>query len=202
MPSDIMRWSEEWSAEDHRSFEALCFNRADEIEAPYTALMRAPEIEKIEVAAEIVKRAYESKKAEIERAWESWEAGKPDHIDPATGAEVFISGSEVFVLALDRLFQAPGRAPSLISARSSARLDWFECNTLHDTIDPAQNFFSGAFASGAVWDSFNFVDDAFGADTYVSFTTEHLTKAGLAFCLERYPERVEALRKLEESRKS
>src|SRR5262245_50945917 len=100
MPSDIMQWSEKWSAEDHAAFEALCFHRADEVDEPYTELMRAHTIEDREVAEQLVKRAYEENKAEIERANADYEAGIPFGTDPETGEEIFLGGSDVFARAL------------------------------------------------------------------------------------------------------
>ncbi len=201
MASDLMRWSKKWTAEDHASFEALCFHRVNEVDNPYTRLMRAPEIGQQATAAEIARRAYESTKAEIDRVWVNWDAGKPDHVDPATGKEVFVSGGQIFAYAVAKLCDSPGRVATLVSTNSPEHLDLAECNTAHERGGPLDSTFSGPFASGAVWDTYWFFENAFGPNCSVAFTTMHLTDAGVAFCLECWPERIEALRAREEERR-
>jgi hypothetical protein len=200
MPSDIMRWSEKWSAEDHASFEALCFHRTGEVARPYTELMRAPEIENRKTGEEIVKRAYEATKDEIARAWINWDAGKPDRID-AEGNEIFLSGGEIFAREIAKLCDGPGRVAGLVSVIAPSHLDVFECNTMHERGGVLNSTFTAPHGSGAVWDTYWFFEDAFGKENSVSFSTDHLTEGGLAYCLERWPERIEALRKIEEARK-
>jgi hypothetical protein len=198
MPSDIMRWSEKWSAEDHASFEALCFHRVEDTNAPYTELIRAHRIEERDVAAELVNRAYEATKHEIAQIAADYEAKRPHEIDPETGEGLYRSAASVYALAIAKLCDGPGRVSSLVSTLGPG-LDIFECNTMHARGGPLNSYYSGPFGSGAVWDSFWFFEDAYGEDTSVSFTTYHLTKAGVAYCLERWPDRVRELRKAEET---
>lgn len=198
MPSDIMRWSKEWSAEDRASFEALCFHRVDETNAPYTALLRAHTIEGQEVAAQIVQQAYEAAKDEIARIAADFAAERPHEIDPVTGEGLYRSAAGVYATAIAKLCDSPGRVASLVSTLGPG-FDVYECNTMHERGGPLNSHYTGPFSSGAVWDSFHFFKDAYGEDTSVSFTTYHITKAGLGYCLERYPERVEALRQAEET---
>ena len=196
MPSDVMRWAQTWSAEDHASFEALCFHRVEETAEPYSELMRAPRVNDKAWAEEIVKRVYEANKAEIEAANAEFEAGKPFGIDPETGEEIYRAGGEVFAQALGKACDGPGRVSSLISTLGPG-LQLYECNTMHERGGLLNSYYSGPFSSGAVWDSFWFFEDAYGAESSVSFTTYHLTKNGLAYCLERWPDRVEELRERE-----
>jgi hypothetical protein len=198
MPGDIMRWSKEWSAEDHASFEALCFHRVEETNEPYTELLRAPRANDQDYAAEIVKRAYEATKDEIAQIAADFAAERPHEIDPKTGQGLYRSAASVYALAIAKLCDCPGRVASLVSTLGPG-LDIYECNTMHDRGGPLNSYYTGPFSSGAVWDSFHFFEDAYGEDTSVSFTTYHITKPGLDYCLERYPERVEKLRKAEET---
>ncbi|MBX3518782.1 MAG: hypothetical protein KF835_02075 [Xanthobacteraceae bacterium] len=200
MTEDIKRYAERWSAEDHASFEALCFHRVDEMDEPYSELMRAHTIETREVAAEIVKRAYAATKTEIEKAEADFAAGKPYKIDEETGEEFFRSSAEIFALAIAKLGDRPGRVASLVTA-SGPGLQLFECNTMHERGGPLNSYYTGPFSSGAVWDSFWFFENPYGEDSSLSFTTYHITKPGLGYCLWRWPERVAALQRAEETRK-
>jgi hypothetical protein len=194
MPSDIMRWSKEWSAEDHASFEALCFHRVEETAKPYTELLRAPKVNDHDWAEETVKRAYAAVSVEIAQAEADFAAGKPYKIDAETGEEIFRSSAEIFALAISKLCDGPGRVASLVSTMGPG-LQLFECNTMHERGGPLNSYYTGPFSSGAVWDSFHFFKDGYGDDTSVSFTTYHLTKPGLDYCLERWPEQVERLKR-------
>jgi len=196
MPSKIMRWAEKWSAEDHASFEALCFHRANETAAPYSELLRAPRVHESGWAAEIAKRAYEAAKDELAQIAADNEAARPYDTDPETGEGLYRSAAGIYAIALAKLCDGPGRVASLVSTIGPG-LDIFECNTMHERGGPLNSYYSGPFSSGAVWDSFHFIEGAYGEDTSVSFTTYHLTEAGLEYCLERWPERVEEMRKRE-----
>lgn len=197
MAEDFSTYAERWSAEDHASFEALCFHHVDEVDEPYTALMQAHTIEDREVAAEIVKRAYEAKRAEIERAEADFKASKPYGIDTETGAEIFRSSAEIFAREIAKLSDRPGRVASLVSTMGPG-LQLYECNTMHERGGPLNSYYTGPFSSGAVWDSFWFFEDPYGPDSSVSFTTYHITKSGRDYCLWRWPGRIEALRKAED----
>jgi hypothetical protein len=189
MAEDFSKYAVRWTEQDHAAFEALCFHRADEVVAPYTALMRAPEIELHEVAADIVKRAYEASKDAIARAYE-------------TKTE---SGAEIFTYAVGNLCEGPGQIPALISTNSWKHLDIFETNIMQErggALNSYGTYYSSAFSAGLVWDSFWFFEEAFGEECTISFTTYHLTKLGLEYCLWRYPERVEKLRMAEAARQS
>jgi len=197
MASDIMRWSKEWSAEDHASFEALCFHRVDETGKPYTELLRAPEIGERAEAEEIVRRAFEMTKDVIALAYADRRPLPTDWDEPIIINHL---AAEPFARAISKLSDRPGRVASLVSTMGPG-LDMFECNTMHQRGGLLNSYYSGPFSSGAVWDSFWFFENPYGEDSSVSFTTYHLTKNGLAYCLERWPERVEELRKIEEAGK-
>lgn len=196
MPSDVMRWAQTWSAEDHASFEALCFHRVDETPAPFTALMRAPEIGERAEAAEIARRAFEMTKDEIALAYAERKPLPDDWDEPIVRNHL---AAKPFALAVAKLCDGPGRVASLVSTLGPD-LDMFECNTMHERGGPLNSYYTGPFSSGAVWDSFWFFENPYGEDSSVSFTTYHLTEPGLAYCLERWPERVAALKRAEENR--
>lgn len=199
MAEDFTRYAEHWSTEDHVSFEALCFHRVDDADEPYTELMRAPRVHDKEWAEEIVKRAHAAAKDEIARAAAEYRAGTPYRTDPETGEGIYRSGAEAFAIAVAKLCDGPGRVASLVSA-AGPDLDLFECNTMHERGGALNSYYSGPFASGAVWDSFHFFEDPFGPDSSVSFTTYHLTKSGLEYCLWRWPKHVAQLRRTEGTR--
>lgn len=200
MTEDFKRYAERWSAEDHVAFEALCFHRVDETDEPYSELVRAHTIGEREVAAEIVKHAYAATKAEIEKAEADFAAGRPYKIDEETGEEIFRSSAEIFALAIANLGDRPGRVASLVTT-SGPGIQLFECNTMHERGGPLNSYYTGPFSSGAVWDSFWFFENPYGEDSSLSFTTYHITKSGLRYCLWRWPERAAALQRAEETRK-
>jgi hypothetical protein len=184
MNRDFERYKRELSTDDLKSFEALCFHRADEVAEPYTALMNAPKMAEKLVTAPLVKRAWENSEAEIQRAYET-----------DTG-----SGAKIFAYAVARLVEGPGCVPSLISANNPEKLDLFECNIQQELGGPLDTTFSGLFGSGLTWDSFHFFQDAFGEGTSINVDSDHLTKLGLEFAQWLWPERIEALRRQAETR--
>ena len=197
MATDFTTYAGRWSPGDHASFEALCFHRVDETNEPYTGLMQAYTIEDREVAAEIVARAFEMTKDKIALAYAEYEAKKPIDMSPDAIVDIRHSAAEPFALAIAKLCDGPGRVASLVSTMGPD-LDLFECNTMHERGGPLNSYYTGPFSSGAVWDSFWFFEDPYGPDSSVSFTTYHITKSGRDYCLWRWPERIEALRKAED----
>ena len=188
MSEEFERYMKGWSDEDHREFEKLCFFRADEIAKPYTALMRAHEIENHAAAEEIVKRAYEASKDKIAHAYDNEDA--PD----------FVTGAQIFADAIGVACAGPGRGPALTDAMDVKNFGVGQAHFMRESGFVMECFYGGY--SGLIWDSFWFFEDPFGEDTSASWTTFALTEFGVEFCKWRYPERVEALRKLEESRKA
>jgi len=183
MSEEFERYMKGWTEQDHREFEKLCFFRADEIARPYTALLRAHEIESREAAEEIVKRAFENSKDRIARAYDNADA--PD----------FVSGAQIFADAIGEACAGPGRGPALTDTLDAKNYGIGEAHFMREKGFVMESFYGGF--SGLIWDSFWFFEDAFGERTSASWTTFALTEFGVEFCKWRYPERVEALRKME-----
>jgi hypothetical protein len=183
MNPNFERWRSELSQDDLKSFEALCFHKADVVAQPYTALLNAPKIIEKTAAAPLIARAWENSKEAIQKAYQTENE----------------SGPELFARAVAPLFEWPGCVPSLISVIQWQKFDFFECNIQQELGGPYDTTFSGLVVYGLTWDWFHFFEDPLGPETSISLAGDHLTEIGLEFAQWLWPERIEKLRRREEA---
>jgi hypothetical protein len=176
------RYHRSFTQTDLRSFEALCFHRAEEVVTPYSMLLRSPAIGNTLVAQVLVEHAYENSEEAIRNAY-------------VTDG---VSGARIFAYALARLCEGPGCIPGLISAHGpDGKLDLFECNIMQERGGAINSTFTVPYSCGLTWDSYHFFEDPLGKGSRVSFSNDHLTETGVEFAKWLFPERIEALRRRE-----
>lgn len=177
MNPDFERWRRDLTEPGVTAFEAFCFHRADEVAAPYTALMNAPALRGEKAAKAIADRVFDAANGnyDIER----------------------------LVNALADALEGPGCMPGLV--RVNAMVDGYydvigRCIykergspfTLQDLGPP--------LSRGLTSDPEYYFEDLRGSETNAFFNFYHLTEPGLEFAQWLWPERIEQLKKAEEAR--
>jgi len=173
MDQDFGRYLDYLKPDEVKAFEALCFHCwATRSNAP-AALFAAPEIERRAIALSFVGEAFLASGPAIAAAYR-----EPDG-----------SGAEIFARTLVPLLEGPGRVPGLITAIGpDESFDIFECNIQQEHGGHLDSAFSGGHVCGLIWDSYHFVEDAFGQGSSVAFSVNHLTKVGVAFAQWLFPD--------------
>lgn len=172
-----------FTKEDLDYFEALVFLRAGEIARPYSALMRAPAMNHKESCAALVQHALKLVGAEVEaaRATDPEQAGK------------------ILAYTIAALCEAPGCIPRGIEVDGPGFGDGAAIHIGHERGRPLSNFYTAAHAHLYVFNSFNFLEDVLGPHSSIQFANDHLTEMGIEFALRLWPERIEEMRKREET---
>jgi hypothetical protein len=166
---------------DLETFEALCFNQAETVAAPYSRLLNAPSIRDQAVARALVERAHENSAQAIRKAY-------------ATDTE---SGARIFAYALASLCDGPGCIPTLLSVHGpdpDGKFDAFECNIMHERGGAINSTYGVFYGCGLTCDSYCYYEEPFGKDSSVAFSTDHLTDEGVEFAKWLFTDRIEALR--------
>jgi hypothetical protein len=140
-------WKSKMSKEDLLSLETLCFHLEHETRQPYSRLLLSAELENAERARPMVERAYESVRAEIERA------------DMPT-----IKCLELFTDSIVRTFEAPGCIPGLVSGSNFDDDDFglFERNIQVERGGAIENAHRGQ-TYGLTWDNYYFLENVSGS---------------------------------------
>jgi hypothetical protein len=173
MNPEFERWRRELTEPVIEAFEALCFHRADEVAAPYTALMNAPALREEKGARSIMERVFDAANGNFD--------------------------TELLTNALADAFEGPGCMPGLVEVRGEvgpyslcSRNIYQERGALFtlDNLAPPRH-------RGLTSDPEYYFYDVRGSNTKVLFNCFHLTKLGLEFAQWAFPERIEKLRERE-----
>jgi hypothetical protein len=188
------RYHRELGEKKVAAFETLCFHLADKVEKPYTALESATNLSSFTHAQKIVYRVLDGLN------------GSYDSVGVASALIEAIEGPGV----IPGLVEVTGGTGEFYAESRNIYLERGEPFTLDNLIDHCgyglvedpEHFF---------WDvRYRYVidvphrDDPFDEETRevtVMFNCFHLTKMGLEFAQQFFPERIEALRKIEDARK-
>lgn len=177
MNPDFERWRSELTEPIIEAFETFCFHRADEVAAPYTALMNAPALRGEKPAKAIADRVF----------------------DAANGN----FNIERLVNALAEALEGPGCMPGLVRVNTMAdgfydfigRCIYKERGspfTLQELGPPLHR--------GLTSDPEYYFEDVRGSGAGAFFNFYHLTEPGLEFAHWLWPERIEQLREREAAR--
>ena len=195
MNPDFERYRRELGPEKIAAFEALCFHLADKVANPYGAIQNAAKLSSFGHAQKIVYRV----------------------LDALNGSYDSVGVGSALIEALE----GPGVIPGLVEVSGGTGEFYGESRNIYQergepfTLDNLITFCS----FGMVNDPEHFFfdlrnryvtdvpterdpDDEESRDVTIMFNCFHVNESGFEFAQLLFPERMEALRKLEESRKA
>lgn len=165
--------------DDQKSFEALCFHRADELPNAYDLLLAAPKMNDKDHVAALIAAASERSREAVMASYQSGDQ----------------SGGEPFAYTLAGLCEGPGCIPQLISVIGpDEKFDLFECNIAKERGGPLDSTFTEPYACGLVWNSFHFIEDVIGKGSSVSLSLDHLTELGVEYAEWLFADRISVMR--------
>lgn len=176
MNPNFERWRHELTEPGIEAFEAFCFHRADEVAAPYTALMNAPALRGEKAAKAIVDRVFDTANGNFD--------------------------IERLVNALADALEGPGCMPGLVRVNTEVDgYDVFGRNIYGERGSPfTLQDLSPPLHRGLTSDPEYYFEDVRGSGVNALFNFYHLTEPGLEFAQWLWPERIEQLKKAEEAR--
>lgn len=179
MSKTFERYKSCLAGDDLRSFEALCFHRADELPDAYAILLSAPKMNDKDHVAFLVASASELSKEAVRAAYQAKDQ----------------TGGEPFAYTLASLCEGPGCIPQLISVIGpDDHFDLFECNIAQERGGALDSTFTEPYALGLVWNSYHFVEDVIGRGSSVGLSLDHLTELGVEFAQWMFADRIETMR--------
>lgn len=165
--------------DEMKSFEALCFHRAEELSDAYSILLSAPKMNDPDHVKGIVAEASKVVSEAIIAAYKAEDG----------------SGAEAFAYALGRLCEGPGCIPQLVSMMGpDERFDIYECNIAQERGGPLDSTFTEPYSCGLVWNSYHFIEDVIEKGSSVGLSLDHLTESGVEFAEWLFPDHVRAMR--------
>ena len=179
MSKDFERYARRIIGEELRSFEALCFNRAKDLQDPYSFLRAAPGMQTPQHVRPIVElAAQKSARRSIS----------------AQGGEG-LSAVESFAYEVAGLTEGPGCVPQLISVTGPEEsFEIFECNIASERGGALDGNFTEPYSCGLVWNSYHFIEDVIGKGSSIGLSLDHLTERGVAFAEWLFDDQVQAMR--------